>query len=237
MNIARRNLLRYCGAVIGSGLMAAAIGNTSHAAEPKGEPILLTQPGLDITPDEALSVLMEGNKRFVAQKSSNPNQDIIRLVEVAKSQSPFACVLSCSDSRVTPEIVFDRGLGDLFVVRDAGNIATPGEIGSLEYGAYVLGAKVILVLGHESCGAIQAAIKGGSLPGSLNSIMDAIRPAVKSSEKQSGDRMLNAIKANISLQKERVRNSPLISQLIKEGKLKVFGAYYDLNTGTVSLIN
>lgn len=235
--IDRRKFLKLGASAVGGALIATATGNRSNATEPQKNPSAISRVEPNLSPDAALSLLLDGNKRFVEQKYVNPNQDVPRIVEVSKNQSPFACVLSCSDSRVSPEIVFDRGLGDLFVVRDAGNVATPGEIGSLEYGTLVLGAKIILVLGHENCTAIQTALRGVSLPGSFGNIVEAVLPAVKSVEKERGNAIENAVKANIFLQKERVKNSPIIARLIREQKLKVVGAYYDLNTGRVSLLS
>jgi len=181
-----------------------------------------------------LTMLMDGNKRFVEKKRQNPNQDFARITEVAKGQQPFACILSCADSRVPPEIIFDQGFGDLFVCRVAGNIVTPEETGSEEYGTLVLGAKVLMVLGHERCGAVKAAIDGGKLPGQIGSLVEAILPAVKKSEGQPGDRLENAVKANVLMQVDKLKASPVIADLVKEKKLMVVGAYYDLDTATVS---
>jgi carbonic anhydrase len=166
----------------------------------------------------------------------NPNQDFTRITQVAPSQAPFAAILGCADSRVPLEILFDRGFGDIFVCRVAGNVATPEEIGSLEFGTLVLGAKVILVLGHERCGAVKAAIQGGELPGDIGSLTKAIKPAVQMSQNQPGDSVANAVKANIRLQANRLKASPVIDQLIQEGKLKVVGAYYDLDTAAVEIL-
>jgi carbonic anhydrase len=189
-----------------------------------------------LTPDAALQKLLDGNARFVERKHQHPNQTFARLTEVAQAQYPFAAILSCADSRVSPEILFDQGIGDLFVVRVAGNISTTEDIGSEEFGTLVLGAKVLLVLGHERCGAVQAALKGGEFPGLIGSLVYAIKPAVDASEGQPGDRLENAIKANVRLQMQRLQLSPVIAKLVQEGKLKVVGGYYDLDTGQVSLI-
>jgi carbonic anhydrase len=118
----------------------------------------------------------------------------------------------------------------------AGNVATPEEIGSLEFGTLVLGAKVVLVVGHENCGAVKAAITGGTLPGEIGSLTEAILPAVESSKNQPGDKVANAVKANIRLQANRLKASPVINQLIQEGKLKIVGGYYDLDTAAVEII-
>lgn len=229
-SFSRRNLLKFGAGAIGTGVLTAGLGSGllgSDRAVAKDE----------MTPDAALEALIKGNQRFTRRKRQNPNQDMGRLQEVAKGQNPFAAILGCADSRVPSEIVFDQGLGDLFVCRIAGNVATPEEIGSLEFGTLVLGAKVIMVMGHERCGAVDATIKGAQVPGQIASLLDAIKPAVGRAEGQPGDRLENTCKANILMQVENLKSSPVISQLIEEGKLKVVGGYYDLDTGEVSLVS
>ncbi|MEG5036258.1 carbonic anhydrase [Microcoleus sp. AT3-D2] len=229
-NLSRRNSLKFVAGAIGTGILAAGAGADLAAPEPA-----IAQN--DSTPDAALQKLMDGNKRFVDKKRQSPNQDFGRLTEVAKTQKPFAAILGCADSRFPSEFVFDQGFGDLFVCRVAGNVATPEEIGSLEFGTLVLGAKVLMVVGHERCGAVDATIKGSQVPGQIGSLLDAIKPAVDSSKDQAGDRLENAVKANVILQAKRLKESPVISQLIQEGKLKVVGGYYDLDTGAVSMVS
>lgn len=228
-NLSRRNSLKFVAGAIGTGILAARVGADVAAPEPA-----IAQN--DLTPDVALKQLMDGNKRFVDRKRQSPNQDFVRITEVAKSQKPFAAILGCADSRFPPEIIFDRGFGDLFVCRVAGNVATPEEIGSLEYSTLVLGAKVLVVIGHERCGAVDATIKGTQVPGQIGSLINAIKPAVESSKDQTGDRLENAIKANAMLQANRLKASPVISKLIQENKLKVVGGYYDLDTGAVNIL-
>ena len=228
-NLSRRNSLKFVAGAIGTGILAARVGADVAAPEPA-----IAQN--DLTPDVALKQLMDGNKRFVDRKRQSPNQDFVRITEVAKSQKPFAAILGCADSRFPPEIIFDRGFGDLFVCRVAGNVATPEEIGSLEYSTLVLGAKVLVVIGHERCGAVDATIKGTQVPGQIGSLINAIKPAVESSKDQTGDRLENAIKANAMLQANRLKASPVISKLIAENKLKVVGGYYDLDTGAVNIL-
>ncbi|PSB31710.1 carbonate dehydratase [Chlorogloea sp. CCALA 695] len=189
------------------------------------------------TPDQTIQALLDGNKRFVQRKRTNPRQDLRRLAEIAKTQKPFAAILGCADSRVPSEIIFDQGFGDLFVCRVAGNVATPEEIGSLEFGTLILGSKVIMVMGHKRCGAVAATIKGGQVPGQIGSLLAAIKPAVEKSAGQKGDHVENACKANVLVQIEKLKTSPVISQLITEKKLKIVGGYYDLDTGIVSLVS
>lgn len=228
-HLSRRNLLKFGAGVVGTGAITAGLG--SKLAFPDQ-----AVAKDDITPDQALRQLMEGNQRFITGRRQNPRQDMARLREVAKTQKPFAAILSCADSRVPSEILFDQGFGDLFICRVAGNIATPEEIGSLEFGSLVLGSKVIMVLAHKRCGAVDATIKGAQVPGQIGSLLDAIRPAVERAKKQAGDQLENTAKANVLVQLEKLKSSPVISQLIQEGKLKVVGGYYDLDTGAVSMV-
>ena len=166
-NLSRRNSLKFVAGAIGTGILAARAGAELVAPEP-----VIAQN--NITPDQALQLLIEGNQRFVERRRQNPNQDWTRITQVAQSQAPFAAILGCGDSRVPAEIIFDRGFGDCFVCRVAGNVATPEEIGSLEFGTLILGAKVLMVLAHERCGAVKAAIEGGQLPGHINSLTESL---------------------------------------------------------------
>jgi carbonic anhydrase len=229
-NLSRRNSLKFVAGAIGTGILAAGAGADLAAPEPA-----IAQN--DLTPDAALKQLIDGNKRFVESKRQNPHQDFGRLTEVAKTQKPFAAILGCADSRFPSEIIFDQGLGDLFVCRVAGNVVTSEEMGSLEFGTLVLGAKVLVVVGHKRCGAVDATIKGAQVPGQIGSLLDAIKPAVESSKDQAGDRLENAVKANVILQAKKLKASPVISKLIAENKLKVVGGYYDLDTGKVTILS
>lgn len=230
--VSRRNLIKYGGGFVGTSLLATVLG--ANLIEP--------QPAAaqnNLTPAQSLVKLMAGNKRFVQMKRSNPNQDIVRLQEVAKGQNPFAAVLSCADSRVPVEIIFDQGLGDVFVCRDAGNIATTETIGSLEFGTLVLGAKVLIVIGHESCGAVIATMKGGGVPGSIGSVLESIEPAVSKfkGQQDSKEAVKKATDANVLYQIERLKKSPVLAELIAQEKLKIVGAYYDLDTGEITLLS
>jgi len=228
-NISRRNSLKFVAGAIGTGILAARAG--AELAAPA--PVIAETP---LTPDQALQLLIDGNKRFVNAMRQKPNQTWTRIAQVAPSQAPFAAVLGCADSRVPVEIVFDRGFGDIFVCRVAGNVATPEEIGSLEFGTLILKAKVLLVMAHERCGAVKAAIEGGQLPGHINSLTQAIQPAVDSTINQPGDRVENACKQNARLQANRLKASPVINQLILDNQLKIVPCYYDLDTGAVEIL-
>jgi carbonic anhydrase len=228
-NLSRRNSLKFVAGAIGTGIVAAQAGAELAAPEP-------AIADNNILPAVALQMLIAGNARFVSRLRQDPNQDLARVTEVAETQKPFAAILGCADSRFPAEIIFDRGIGDLFVCRVAGNVATPEEKGSLEFGTLVLGAKVIMVVGHESCGAVKAAVAGAPVPGQIGSLIDAIKPAADSTRLLPGDRVENAVKANIVLQAKRVKESAVISQLILQGKLLVVGGYYDLDTGAITII-
>ncbi|KOP25607.1 carbonate dehydratase [Hapalosiphon sp. MRB220] len=228
--VSRRNLLKLGAGAVGTGVLTAGVG--SQLISP---PKAVAQN--DISPDQALKQLLEGNKRFAERKRQNPHQSYTRIAEVAKGQKPFASILGCADSRVPAEIVFDQGFGDLFVCRVAGNVATPEEIGSLEFGSSILGTKVIMVLGHERCGAVDATIKGGEVPGQIGSLVAAIQPSVEKSKNQPGDKLENACKANVMAQIENLKKSTVLAQLIKENKLKIVGGYYDLDTGKVTMVS
>lgn len=226
LNVSRRNLLKLGSGAVGAAILTAGLGKGAHWAQ--------TQPATsqgDMAPEQALQELLDGNKRFVENKRKNPNQTMTRIQEVAKGQKPFASILSCSDSRVPAEIIFDQGFGDLFVVRNAGNIATPEEIGSLEFGTLVLKTKVLMVIGHKNCGAVQATIDGKAVPGQIASIIDVIKPAIKPNQS-----LEESVISNVKLVITRLEASPVISELIKDKKLTVAGAYYDLDTGRIRVV-
>ncbi len=226
-SISRRNLFKYGVGAVGVGGAVGLGGDLLDIGSQATATVVAS-------PDAAIEALNQGNKRFSQQKVTQPNRGSFRLREVSKKQKPFAAILGCADSRVPAEILFDQGLGDLFVVRVAGNIATPEEIGSLEYGTLVLGAKVILVLGHQRCGAVDATIQNQPVPGKIASILSHIKPAVTASAKQPGDRLKNATVANIKNQVIELQTSPVLKDLVKAGKLKIIGGFYDLDTGVVS---
>jgi carbonic anhydrase len=186
------------------------------------------------TPDAALERLSSGNQRFVEGRltAHDDDLDILKQHTIDK-QEPFAIVLSCSDSRVPVELIFDQSIGHIFVARIAGNIVTPEVIASIEYGVAVLGAKLILVMGHGGCGAVKATIQAKEVPGQISSLYLHIRPAVD----QAGTDLDAAIRANARIQASLLRNtSTVVSNFLKDQKLKVIAACYDLASGKVALL-
>ncbi len=189
-----------------------------------------------MSPDWALDLLIEGNERFVANKSTHPHQTIERRVEMTQGQHPFAVVLACSDSRVSPEIVFDRGLGDIFVVRTAGNLVDDIALGSIEYATEHLGASLIMVMGHSKCGAVTAAVQSDDAPGHVGNIIKAIKLAVEKAKGQQGNQLDNSIRANIQIITDLIATcEPILCELVKEGHVKVVGAHYDIDTNGVTV--
>jgi carbonic anhydrase len=184
------------------------------------------------TPEQAMRLLREGNERYLKQTLTACSIDLAILrADTEEHQEPFAAVLCCADSRVPAEIVFDQSIGHLFVVRVAGNIATPDTIGSLEYAAAVLGVKTILVLGHSNCGAVKAAKAGGAVPGQISTLFQYIYPATIGAAD-----LPMAVEKNAQLQAATLRGaSPVIAEMVKDGKLSVGAAVYDLGTGKVTM--
>ena len=231
-NISRRNIIKFGAASVGTSLVTAGIGSQLLSPEPA-----VGVANNNITPDAALNLLMEGNKRFVSGKIRRTNQTLANLRAVSKSQKPFAAILSCADSRVPSEILFDRGFGDLFICRVAGNVVTAEETGRLEFGTLVLGAKVLLVMGHKKCGAVDATIKGAQVPGQIASLLDAIKPGIAKLDPKKADQLEAGVKANVVYQVQKIQESPVISKLVADGQLKVVGGYFDFDSGKISLLS
>ena len=201
---------------------------------------LATSAGPGISPDEALRLLKEGNARYVDGKLQHPRQGPERrALTSGQGQHPLAAVLTCSDSRVPPEIIFDQGIGDLFVVRVGGNVAATDEIGSIEYAVDQRGAPLVLVLGHTQCGVVGAVLDGAKLPPNIASLAEPIKPAVdKAREANLGAAQDVLLKAAITgnvwqAMDDMLRLSPVIREKVKEGKVKLVGALYDLDSGQV----
>jgi carbonic anhydrase len=189
--------------------------------------------------DEALSRLLNGDKRFVAGKSKEPHGAALleRRHALAKDQKPFAVIVSCSDSRVPPELVFDVSLGDIFVIRTAGEVVDQVAAGSIEYAIEHLGTRLIVVLGHQRCGAVSAAVSGATDTGDIPDLLKAILPAVEETKDQPGDRIDNAVRANARDVAKRLQNTgPILTPRVQSGEVKIVPAYYSLDTGQVELL-
>lgn len=214
-------------------LVVASFTPPAVAAPPADAPA--NQP----SPDKVWADLMAGNGRFVAGKTHK--HDVVSLrKKLASGQSPAAIILSCSDSRVGPELIFDQGLGDLFVVRTAGNVADPVALGSIEYAVDHLHSPVLVVLGHQKCGAVAAACSGDKMPSAnLTAIVDKIAPAVsKAKSDSSGDLVESAVKENVHQSaKDVLANSEIIRHAVESGKLRVVEAEYRLDTGEVTRLD
>jgi carbonic anhydrase len=209
------------------------VNQFAHAADPAHS----DQPS--VAPAEAISKLKEGNSRYTSGNLQHPGQTTERRTELAKTQHPFAGIVSCSDSRVPPEIVFDQGLGDLFIVRVAGNVINDEGLGSVEYTVDHLGTRLILVLGHQRCGAVQAAKETiaakGKAPGHIESLVTAIKPAVEATAKDDLDA---TIKANVKNVVQALRSStPILKAKVDSGDVQVIGGYYSLDTGGVTFLD
>jgi len=186
---------------------------------------------------QSLKKLLDGNKRCATCKQQNPRQDAKRRKEVTKGQKPFAVIVGCSDSRIPPELIFDQGLGDLFVVRLAGNIVDALALGSIEYAVEHLDTKLVVVLGHGKCGAVTAAAQSADAPGHVGGIVRAIQPAIKRARKLQGDLVENAIRVNVSLVVNKIKSSkPILAEMVNKGEIEVVGAYYNIETGAVELL-
>jgi carbonic anhydrase len=192
--------------------------------------------GPTVSAADALKMLLEGNQRFIDGKLEHPNQSIARRGEVAKGQHPFAAVLACSDSRTPPEIIFDRGLGDLFVVRVAGNVADQVVIESLDYSVKHLGVRVVMILGHNRCGAVTAAVAGHEEEGDVGPMLSELRPAVEASKGKPGDPVENAVRENVKLVTKNLADSAELAPMVKSGELKIIGGIYDLDTGKIEML-
>lgn len=189
-----------------------------------------------MTPQLALKRLLKGNERYVHDMLEHPNRTSERREATVAKQFPFATIVGCADSRVSPEIVFDEGVGDLFVVRVAGNVIGPLELDSIEYSAIYLHSSIVLVMGHENCGAVDAVIHDHTQD--IESVAELIQPAVQEARKSNPPNLLEAsIKANAIRMKDYVLKSPALQKLIKDKKLDVRAAYYNLQTGDVEMLS
>lgn len=220
-----------------AGAAAAGIGLSSSAFAQKPPP----KPQNVVSPDEALKLLVEGNRRYINGTSKRHDFKNEREA-LTRGQNPYAGILSCADSRIAPEYAFDSGRGDLFVCRVAGNFANDDSIASFEYAIAILNVPLLMVLGHRACGAIDATIKslkdGTTLPGHLPSLVSALSPAVKAVAGRTGNELDNAIKENVALNVEKLKTAtPIIDKAVTEKKVRIVGGVYNLDDGRVELLS
>jgi len=234
----RRDWLRIAG-VAAAGV---AVGKTNSLWG--APPDAAKSPRAELTPDDALADLLAGNERFVKGQVANPRRQPQDFAPLAAAQFPEAAVIACADSRVPPEILFDQGVGDLFVVRVAGNVVSGSGVvikGSIEYAVAELNVPLVMVLGHSNCGAVNAALthldKHDPLPGAILGLVNLIGPAVAQSKREPGDKLANAIRANVRLGVQRLKSlDPILAKPVRQGRVKVVGAVYDLATGHVEMV-
>lgn len=215
---------KHYGAVIGllAGVFSTVLASAS-SEKPAGAP-------------DPLELLRKGNERFVSGESIRPHQNARRREALASGQKPFAIVLTCADSRVAPEIFFDQGLGDIFVLRNAGNVVDDHVLGSMEYAVEHLGTSLVVVVGHSKCGAVAAAVAGGEAPGHIGSIVESIAPSV-SAGVGAADPVDAVVRANARRMAELIAGSkPILAKAVGEGHLKVVAARYDIATGQVEFL-
>ena len=229
-NIQWKTMLLATGLLLGTGYVVNA-GETPEKKPAEAAKVLKIS-----TPDQAIQELKDGNKRFV--KDQRTKRDYKAEINATKAdQHPHSLILSCLDSRITPELLFDQGIGDLFVARVAGNVEDPNILGSMEFATKVKGVKLIVVMGHNKCGAVKGAIDNAEL-GNLTQLVEQIKPAIKG-DKSSPDAMLdetakNNVKMTIA---DILKYSPVINEMHANGSVKIVGAYYDLTTGVVSFMD
>lgn len=248
-NVSRRNLVT--GLAVGSvGVVSAATAPAATAAVQSRSsrfytpaPIPVRDGKAALTPDQSLELLRQGNAAFLDGQTAELDSGAVRRLELAQGQAPFVAYVSCSDSRVPPELLFGRGLGELFIIRNAGNTIDTVAMGSIEYAVAVLGVPLVVVMGHEACGAVKAAMaiveSNARFPGSIDDMLEPIIPAVLEARGAPGDKTEAAIKANVSRTVRRLRTEadPIMLEPQRAGRLKIVGAYYSLSTGGVEFFD
>lgn len=238
MKLSKRKKRLSC--ILGGTLICASLVGCGVKADEVAVITATEVKGTEVSADEAIELLKEGNKRFVDGKTQTQNISDERKQDLYENgQYPYAVIVSCSDSRVPTELVFDEGLGSVFVIRNAGNVIDAVTLGSIEYGAEHLGTPLIVVLGHQNCGAVKATVEGGHTTESIEEIINHIKPAYESAKEQSEDENIicgltedNNIENSI----DAIMESEVIKELVNENKLKVVGAKYSLEDGSVTFI-
>lgn len=240
MEITRRQMWQ---SMLLAGVASAALPLTGAQPALAASNAATPQPHMPMSPEDALRVLREGNDAFLRGDVKMPDTSAKRRLELAKGQSPFCAYVSCSDSRVPPELLFGRGLGELFIVRNAGNTLSTTALGSIEYAVAVLKVPLIVIMGHEACGAVKAAMdvveKNARFPGAIDNMIEPIIPAVLEARGQKGDPFQNAVRQNVrrTVRMLREDTDELLLKPQRSGALKVVGAYYALDTGKVDFFD
>lgn len=241
MNATRREFIQTAG--FGTAAAAMLPAAAVAAAPPAAAPAPAVAGKTTLTPEEALELLKQGNRSYLTDSPVRAAVGRQRRIEIAASQAPIAAYVSCSDSRVPPELLFGRGLGELFIVRNAGNTVDTVALGSIEYAVAELGVPLVVIMGHERCGAVAAATAvvtdNATYPGSIGRMVEPIIPAVLAVRDAPGDLLDNAVRANVRRVVAGLRTAadPLLLDPQREGRLKVVGAYYDLDTGQVDFFD
>ena len=210
-------------------LTSLSLFSTTFATTPNNTPT---------NPDQSLAKLLKGNARYVSGQAANPRQSESRRLELASGQKPFAVVVTCADSRTAPEIIFDQGIGDVFVTRLAGGVVDDAALGSIEYAVHVLGSKIILVTGHEECGAVKAAMQGGSFPGHFSAFIKLINPGIASVKNSKNPTTSDAVDANARyIASNLPKRSAILASHLKDGSVKILPTHYNFVTGRVTILN
>ncbi len=241
MTHSRRDFFAASAVGVASAATLASQSTSAHPTDTKTA--AMPEAKSNLTPDQALDLLIKGNKDFLNDKPNKGPVNGKRRLEIALGQAPIAAYVSCSDSRVSPEILFGRGLGELFIIRNAGNTVDTVALGSIEYAVAELGVPLIVIMGHERCGAVKAAVdvvkNNATYPGSIGRMIEPIIPAVLQAKGEPGDLLDNSVRANVRrvVAYLRTATDPLLLAPQGTGKLKVVGAYYDLDTGGVDFFD
>ncbi|ELS57336.1 carbonic anhydrase [Streptomyces viridochromogenes] len=247
VSLPQRRAVLTGGLVATAAMMTGCSTKTESTAAPKAAAVVAATPSSSAdappqTPRAVFDRLLEGNERWVAETLQRPNQNVDRRKSVAAEQKPYGVIVSCIDSRVPPELVFDTGVGDLFVIRTGGQVVAPVVTGSVEYGPLTAGSPLIVVLGHQSCGAVKASYKalkeGKPLGGNLQSIVEALRPAYEAvSKEKHADPVDAMIRVHTKLTSAALRSNASLAPLVKKRELAVVSAYYSLDTGRVEVLD
>jgi carbonic anhydrase len=238
--VTRRGAMSTAAVAVAAAATATLAGRAFAAAPPD----VANPAPPSLTPGQALEMLKRGNREFLAGRVATPDSDGRRRLEIARSQHPIAVLVSCSDSRVPPELLFGRGLGQLFIIRNAGNTIDTVAMGSLEYAVAELNVPLVIIMGHERCGAVAAAVsvvqEGATFPGSIGQMVEPIIPAVLEARRGNTSDLLDAsVRANVSRTVARLRqfSEPMVLDRLRQGKLRVLGARYDLDDGNVDFFD